>query len=223
MKAFFKQQLKTIHLRTGIRQLETLMQKPNWQEEANTLIDLMVSECGKPPFDLVHQTVKERVITDAIITDEDFIGLNQKFVRKALNKFWATYGGKILESMNRKEDSPPIEHTEEQKARIDAYAKEFLENLEKIGAPKKDYTYYEERKAAKFVKEPTEHKSVYDTLESLEQREERLRGYSERTYRERHPEASEEKVQEFMKTVPSTLDWQKKYMKPPLGDVSYTK
>lgn len=88
MKDFFKRELETIHLKRGIRQLETLMAKSNWQEEVSLLIDFMLQASERPPFNLIGVDVKQRVIQQAIIEDKDFIGLNAGFVSRALNTWW---------------------------------------------------------------------------------------------------------------------------------------
>jgi hypothetical protein len=88
MKDFFKKELTTLHLKTGMRQFETLMDKENGIEEIDLLIDLMVQASNYPPFNLIGPDVKQRVIQQAILEDKDFIGLNAKFVVRALNTWW---------------------------------------------------------------------------------------------------------------------------------------
>jgi hypothetical protein len=88
MKEFFMKELDTLHLKTGLRQLENLMAKPDWQQDIDLLVDLMVQACNYPPFNLIGVDVKQRVIQQAIIEDKDFIGLNAKFVVRSLNTWW---------------------------------------------------------------------------------------------------------------------------------------
>jgi hypothetical protein len=109
MKEFFKSELKLVHVKTGIRQLETLMNKGDkWTEEAEQIIDFMVFETNRPPFDMVGVDVKQRVIQAAIIDDKDFIGLNAKFVKRALNAWWAMNKDRYYDSMVKHADESII-------------------------------------------------------------------------------------------------------------------
>jgi hypothetical protein len=132
MKEFFKKELETLQAKTGIRQFETIMAKDNWEEEVDALINPMLEECNRPPFNIVKPEVKERVIRDAILNDQEFIGLNAKFVRKALNAWWGIYGGKILEAVNQKSEGVykkvPLTPEEDAKVNVllDSYKKRLL-------------------------------------------------------------------------------------------------
>jgi hypothetical protein len=88
MRDFFKREFETLEIKTGIRQYERMMERDNWEADFRLAIDLMVDECNKPPFDLIGIDLKQRIISQAIIEDKDFIGLNPKFVRKALATWW---------------------------------------------------------------------------------------------------------------------------------------
>lgn len=131
MRAFFKQELKNLQAKTGIRQLENMMLKEKWQDEANKLIEFMIEECNKPPFNIVATAVKERVISRAIVEDQEFIGLNAKFVRRALNAWWLTNGDRVIEACNAKSSVvyERVELTPEQSAKIDVMAKEYIQQL----------------------------------------------------------------------------------------------
>lgn len=99
MKDFFKNELKMVQLKTGIRQLENIMNLADWEKQLEQLITLMVDETSKPPFDLIGLDVKQRVISNAIVEDKDFIGLNPKFVRRALNTWWHFNKDKYFEKI----------------------------------------------------------------------------------------------------------------------------
>lgn len=131
MKEFFKRQLETLHARTGIRQLEHLMAENDWQGKVRELINLMVEECEKPPFDKVDEVVKMRVIDRAVIEDDKFIGLNAKFVRKALGAWWLANGDRVLEKLNRAEAnaSERVVLTPEQSAKVDAMLEQYKRQL----------------------------------------------------------------------------------------------
>lgn len=106
MKDFFKNEIKTVQIKTGIRQLENIMSLPNWESQLEQLINLMVDETSKPPFDLVGIDVKQRVISNAIIEDKDFIGLNPKFVRRAIMTWWNFNKDKYFEKIQHEQERP---------------------------------------------------------------------------------------------------------------------
>jgi hypothetical protein len=137
MKAFFKQELETLQAKTGIRQLETLMQKEDWKKEANLLIDLMITECNKPPFNLVTVTVKERVISRAIVEDQEFTGLNAKFVRRALNAWWNINGDRVLMARNEMQrDAQPVVLTPEDNDKVNVLLESYRRRLLSGDGPK---------------------------------------------------------------------------------------
>lgn len=132
MKEFFKNQLETLHARTGIRQLENLMQNENWKKEVEVLIDFMIEECNRPPFDKVKPEVRQRVIERAIVEDKDFIGLNAKFVRRALNAWWEVNGDRVLMALNEKEASvyDKVQLTPEQNEFVDTMLESYKRRLQ---------------------------------------------------------------------------------------------
>lgn len=86
MKEFFLHLLNKIEIFTGIRQLERLQDKPDQLAE-------LIEECSKAAlqFPLKEEIVKS-VLMDAVSSDQDFIGLNVKWVRKVLNLYCQVHG-----------------------------------------------------------------------------------------------------------------------------------
>lgn len=86
MDKFFLHLLNKIEILTGIRQLERLQDKPAQLAE-------LISECSKAAlqFPLKEDIVKS-VLMDAVSSDQDFIGLNVKWVRKILNLYCQVHG-----------------------------------------------------------------------------------------------------------------------------------
>lgn len=122
MYEFFYEEFQTLRARTGIRQWENLNELPSTAaaKAIHDVIDFMCKECEKPPFDVVQMKVKQRVISRAVVEDQDFIGLNAKFVRKALNAWWLTNGDRVIQAMNEaSKPDEPVDLTEEQKRKID--------------------------------------------------------------------------------------------------------
>ncbi len=140
MYEFFYEEFQTLRARTGIRQWEMLNDLPKEQaaKEIHTIIDFMCQECNKPPFDIVRPEVKQRVIARAVVEDQDFIGLNAKFVRKALNAWWVTNGDRVIEAINQKEAKvyERVELTPDQKAKIDVMANTYVARLLQGDGPK---------------------------------------------------------------------------------------
>lgn len=86
MEAFFLHLLNKIEILTGIRQLERLQDKPSQLNE-------LIQECSKAAnqFPLKEDILKS-VLMDAVSSDQDFIGLNVKWVRKVLNLYCQVHG-----------------------------------------------------------------------------------------------------------------------------------
>ena len=131
MVKFFYQEFESLRAKTGIRQWEQLNEQPDAAKVIHDAISFMCQECNKPPFHVVRDEIKQRVISRAIVEDGDFIGLNAKFVRRALNAWWLVNGDRVIEAMNQKESSvyDRIELTDEQKQNIDRMANQYLADL----------------------------------------------------------------------------------------------
>lgn len=138
MYEFFHEEFQSLRAKTGIRQWEQLNEQPDSARIIHEHIDFMCKECEKPPFHVVRPEVKQRVIARAIVEDGDFIGLNAKFVRKALNAFWIANGDRVMEAINQKERSvyDKIELTDEQKRKIDSLANAYVAQLLQGDGPK---------------------------------------------------------------------------------------
>ena len=197
MKAFFKKELETLQAKTGIRQLETLMQKEDWRKEANLLIDLMIEECNKPPFDLVKQDVKERVISRAIVEDGDFIGLNAKFVRKALNAWWNVYGGKIIEARDESKAPVKVDLDPEADARVNTLLQSFQRSIRNGVFQQVPKITAEEAKQEGDVR-PKAHIYRSTDLSYKKQLDERVRKGRELYFRENYPGASDEDLKAYL-------------------------
>jgi hypothetical protein len=93
--AYFKNEFKKLKIRRGFNQLERL--EP---DEIHVLIGEMVLECKK--YDEINDKAAiQRVITDAVMTDPDFIGFNVSWVRKTLFKWWQRDGWAKLEKVRK--------------------------------------------------------------------------------------------------------------------------
>lgn len=136
MFTFFYSEFETLRAKTGIRQFEQLNELPDSAKQIHDIIEFMCQECQKPPYHVVRDEVKQRVISRAIVEDQDFIGLNAKFVQRALAKWWMVNGDRVMEAMNQQEPTSKVVLTEEQKRKIDAIANKFLAELLQDDGPK---------------------------------------------------------------------------------------
>lgn len=86
MNEFFLHFLNKMEIFTGIKQMERLQAKAGQFAE-------LVDECAKAAeaFPLKEDILKS-VLFDAMQTDQDFIGLNVKWVRKVLNTYCQVHG-----------------------------------------------------------------------------------------------------------------------------------
>lgn len=125
---FFYQELSTVKARTGMLQWDKLNESSTKIEDINQLIDFMIIEIKKPPFDKVNVEVKQRVISRAIVEDKDFIGLNAKFVRKALSTWWEVNGDRVLMAVNYN-NHERVELTPEQNAKVNTLLKSYSDRL----------------------------------------------------------------------------------------------
>lgn len=86
MNAFFLTFMDKMEIFTGIKQMERLQAKPAQLKE-------LVDECAKAAMNFpLRQEITEKVLLDAMQTDQDFIGLNVKWVRKVLNLYCQVHG-----------------------------------------------------------------------------------------------------------------------------------
>lgn len=83
MRKFFLQLLQNLDKLTGMKQYEKLCQTKKPKEEIKMLIDILCRVCDQFPF--IPDEDKIKIINDAVIADQEFIGLNAKVVYKWLN------------------------------------------------------------------------------------------------------------------------------------------
>lgn len=127
MKDFFKREFELLESKTGFKQYDKILERPTWEKDLDEIIDLMIIETNRPPFDLVGVDVKMRVIQQAIVDDKEFIGLNAKFVRRALATWWQFSKDRYFDKMiERPQEPAPEPVTEEEREK---WLKVWQENL----------------------------------------------------------------------------------------------
>lgn len=83
MRDFFKQELKTLHIKTGLQQYFKLSAMPDFDEQFKLLLDELVKMCDH--FPLIPNPDKEKIILNCMIEDADFQGFNPKILWKWFN------------------------------------------------------------------------------------------------------------------------------------------
>lgn len=83
MREYFTRLLNNLESLTGMKQLERISQKPNAADELNNLLDILCRVSDLFPY--IPDDAKKNIISDSVVTDQDFIGLNAKIIYKWLN------------------------------------------------------------------------------------------------------------------------------------------
>jgi hypothetical protein len=83
MRDYFLSLLQTLDKLTGIRQYEKLCSMKDFKTEINLLLDILCRVTDQYGF--IPDEHKKQIISDAVISDQEFIGLNAKFIAKSLN------------------------------------------------------------------------------------------------------------------------------------------
>lgn len=83
MREFFLKLLQNIDKMAGLKQFEKMCAHPDYKTEINNLLDILCRVADQFPF--IPDTDKQKIINDAVITDQEFIGLNARIVYKWLN------------------------------------------------------------------------------------------------------------------------------------------
>lgn len=201
MYDFFHKEFKHLKALTGLNQWERLNDSPNAAAEINEIITALVDETKRDPFKMIKPEVLQRVIHDAMMNDDNFIGLNPKFVRKALNAWWGIYGQKLLEARDQrdKEDFQPVKLTKEQNEKVDSLINSYLQTLRSNKVPKLTKQEIQEEGQVR----PKAHVYHSTDLSYQKQIEERVRKGRELYFRENYPGATENDLKKYLESFES--------------------
>lgn len=130
MREFFKEQLKALHRTTGLQQYFKLKEMSDWEEQFRLLLDDLVQVCTW--FPLIPEKDKEKIITEMMLSDGEFIGFNKKIIYKWLVAQNQRYIVAQQHAQNRTEIDESQLATPEEK---DYYLKLWLDQVNKIGNP----------------------------------------------------------------------------------------
>lgn len=136
MQEFFKSELKTLSIKTGLEQAEAIYKGSETKEQAKEKISEATLEWAKctcqNPFDRISTDAKKRIIQDQMIKDETFIkppygqmpGFNCRILWKWLNHHWVVHGttieNKIIEPES-KDICPP--------EKVDEYIEQWKQSI----------------------------------------------------------------------------------------------
>ena len=113
MKKYFNDLLNNLDKLTGMKQLDKLMATKEPKKEINDLLDILCRVCNM--FGYIPDEDKQRVISENIISDQEFIGLNAKIIFKWLDKAKGIYFSQSVEQIVVPADYKPLEGEERQK------------------------------------------------------------------------------------------------------------
>jgi hypothetical protein len=82
MREFFLETLQNLDKTSGLKQYEKIMAGPTPKLEINALLDVLCRVSDQ--FSVIPQDAQKRIISQCVVTDGEFIGLNAKIVYKWL-------------------------------------------------------------------------------------------------------------------------------------------
>lgn len=196
MTAYFKNELSALKDKTSLNQFENMKLIPEWKVKANALVKDLVAETIKPPFDRIKPEVIQRVLTDAMMNDKDFIGWNPKWVRIALNTWWGIYGGKIMEVLSK--DEKPVKPYTGPPIDVDVLVKSYISRLKSAPMMRRVPDVSPEEAKEEGQARPKAH--IYRSTDRSYQNEidARVRKGRELYFRENYPGATEEQIQQYL-------------------------
>jgi hypothetical protein len=183
MREYFLDLLQELDKLTGIKQWDRVQHD---LEELNNLLDILVRT--SQTFPLIPTDAQKSILSHAVISDGDFIGLNAKFVYKSLAAHKDRYFKEAAHIPSEPtHNKPPLEGEARQKA-----LSEWLKSLQG----------FEERTTQSHVQElvsklPAKEKGTYHPStppEVANQIQERIRKSQEKVLRDKYPTASEEDI-----------------------------
>jgi len=114
MKKYFNDLLNNLDKLTGMKQLDKLMATKDPKKEINDLLEILCRVCNM--FGYIPDEAKQQIISDNIISDQEFIGLNAKIIFKWLDKAKGLYFSQSVEQIAVPENYKPLVGDEREKA-----------------------------------------------------------------------------------------------------------
>lgn len=124
LREFFKAELKTLHLKTGLQQYFKLQEMEDWQKQFEILLNSLEFACREFPY--IPEESKQRIISDNIIKDQSYTSLNSRVVWGWLNAnktvYWESQSD--YQEITREPAPPEI---------ADKYIEQWLAEIAKVG------------------------------------------------------------------------------------------
>lgn len=195
MREFFRQELKSLELKTGYKQYERLLEREKWEEDLNQLLDAMVRVCDLFPY--IPDKDKETIIQNNLLSDGEFTGFNARIVFKWFSQAKGIYFRELGHKEAEGVKEPILTGPER-----DAKLKEWLDSLgDGFKAPPK---LSRDEIQQEGQDKPKHHEYQRDPV-LIEEHKRKIHVAREKTIRDRHPEYNDEQVQEALKQMPDPV------------------
>ena len=132
MRKFLLKTLERLQLLTGLKQFENL-KKAGDKESIKLWLDSLESVCNR--FGNISDEIKQRIITQNLIKDQDYTGLNARTLQKWFDYYWNTTGKQkhYYEQQKMVECDNPLPPEESQK-----YIDQMRDNWDQMTARAED-------------------------------------------------------------------------------------
>jgi hypothetical protein len=156
MREFFLNLLQNLDKLCGLKQYEKIMQTPKPKEELNMLLDILCRVSDQ--FTFIPEKNKKVIINEAVISDQEFQGLNARIIYKWLNAKKDQYFTEIAHQPSEQSAEPLTGEARQEKIA------EFLNAVLQIGQPvtEKCNPYQEVREQWKAPEGIEEYKPLTD-------------------------------------------------------------
>jgi hypothetical protein len=194
MRQFFLDLLQELQKLTGIKQYENMnLESDEGKKDLGELLDILVRTCET--FPLIPKDAQKSILSHAVISDGDFIGLNAKFVYKSLAAHRDRY---FKEAAHIPAEVDPNWKPVEGEERIN-WLNQWMHALQGF-----DQNTTQSHVQELVSKLPPKEKGTYHPstpVETANQIQERIRKAQERAIRDKYPAASEEEIKQMIERL----------------------
>lgn len=197
MREFFRQELKSLELKTGYKQYERLLEREGWQKDLNELLDILVRVCDQFPY--IPDKDKESIIQNNLVSDGEFTGFNARIVFKWLSQAKSKYFKELAhtETSGGYDEKPALTGVERD-AKIQEWLASLGEGFQEV--PKLTQAEIIQTGQA----DPPKPVYFRDPV-LIEEHKKKVQQAREKTIRERHPEYNDEQVKEALAQLPDPV------------------
>lgn len=193
MREFFRSELKSLELKTGYKQYERLLERENWKQDLDELLDILVRVCDQFPY--IPDQDKETIIRNNVVSDGEFTGYNGRIIFKWLSQA----KNKYFKELAHVEIKAPEPLTGEEREK---WIKAWNESLGPgFKAPPKLSKDEVAKEGQADPPKPVYHRDPV----LIEEHRKKVQEAREKIIRERHPEFTDEQVLEALKKLPEPV------------------